>query len=369
MALSKAIGLITANYTNRDASALLEERPLAALPFAGRYRLIDFPISNMVNAGLRTVGLVMPGNYRSLIDHVKSGSSYMLDRKNGGLFIMPGGGYGVTRGGFRFLLRDIIQNKIFLLRASEPYVVLSGSNIVCNVDLRQLIDAHAASGAGITVAWRRATDENNNIVGIKLDGDRVKAFENGIKYGDREFIDLFVISRQLLLQIIDWYSSVDYLDLFEAISRDLDRFDVRGFEYTGYAAGIFDEASYFQRSMEMLQPDKYDLLFDNDRTIMTKPLDVPPAKYLEGAKVTSSLVSSGCQVAGTVRGSIISRGVTVGRGASVVNSIVLQSCTIESGAHIENAIIDRNNVVPAQTELRGAPDAVLIKSKAEHRKL
>ena len=121
----KAIGYITANYSSTYGSVLLKDRPIASVPFLGRYRLIDFPLSNMMNAGIKTVGVVMPGNYRSLIDHVGSGKDWGLDRKKGGLFLMPGSAFGTSRKGPRFLLRDLIANRVFLERDTATNVVVS----------------------------------------------------------------------------------------------------------------------------------------------------------------------------------------------------------------------------------------------------
>ena len=133
----KAIGYITANYSSTYGSVLLKDRPIASVPFLGRYRLIDFPLSNMMNAGIKTVGVVMPGNYRSLIDHVGSGKDWGLDRKKGGLFMVPGNAYGTTKGGMRFLLRDIISNKTLFQRSDKPYVVMMGTNIIFNMDHKE----------------------------------------------------------------------------------------------------------------------------------------------------------------------------------------------------------------------------------------
>ena len=152
----KAIGYITANYTSKQHSALLESRPLASVPFMGRYRLIDFPLSNMMNAGIRTVGVVLPGNYRSLVDHLGSGREWELDRKKGGLFLLQGSAYGTAKKGIRFLLRDINTNKMLFQRASEPYVVMSATNIVFNMDLSDVIDAHERSGSGVTMIYKKA---------------------------------------------------------------------------------------------------------------------------------------------------------------------------------------------------------------------
>jgi glucose-1-phosphate adenylyltransferase len=153
----KAIGYITANYSSTYGSVLLKDRPIASVPFLGRYRLIDFPLSNMMNAGIKTVGVVMPGNYRSLIDHVGSGKDWGLDRKKGGLFMVPGNAYGTTKGGMRFLLRDIISNKTLFQRSDKPYVVMMGTNIIFNMDLNTIIDAHENSGAQMTVVYCKAT--------------------------------------------------------------------------------------------------------------------------------------------------------------------------------------------------------------------
>ena len=149
--MAKAIGLITANYSTKFPSPLTDSRPAASIPFLGRYRAVDFALSNMVNCGIRTVGMIMPYNYRSLIDHVGSGREWELTRKGGGLFILPGSAFGTSRTGSRFLLRDLSHNKVFLERDSADIVAVSTCNWVYNVDYNEVFEAHAASGADITV--------------------------------------------------------------------------------------------------------------------------------------------------------------------------------------------------------------------------
>ena len=360
----KAIGYITANYTSTEHSALLENRPLAACPFMGRYRLIDFPLSNMMNAGIRTVGVVLPGNYRALVDHLGSGREWELDRKKGGLFLLPGSAFGTAKKGMRFLLRDVISNKMMLQRATEPYVVMSGTNIVFNMDLHKVIEAHERSGARVTMIYKAAGRSLDDVTQLHIgENGRVQSLTQGCGYGDPEFLDCFVIDRELLLEICNDYASVDYLDLFEAIAADFSRIDVCSYEFKGLAVGMFDEASYYRRSMDMLNPEIMHALFTHDRPIMTKAHDAAPAKYSPGSSACNSFISAGCRIEGTVRGSILSRGVVVESGAYVSNSIIMQGCTIKRGARVENAIIDKNNVVAAQTELRGTPEATLVVPK------
>lgn len=360
----KAIGYITANYTSNVPSVLLEDRPLASLPFMGRYRLIDFPLSNMTNAGIKTVGVVMPGNYRSIVDHVGSGKDWSLDRKKGGLFMVPGNAYGTTKRGMRFLLRDIISNKLLFQRATEPYVVLSGSNIIFNADVNTILKAHETSGAAITMLYEKAPRTIEDATKLTIgEAGRVKAVSGGVEYGDNVFLDFCIINRDTLLNIIDSYAAADYLDLFEAIQGDFGHIDVCSYEYKGLSIGIFNEKSYYERCMELLDPVQCDKLFDPDRPIMTKAHDVPPAHYATGSHACNSFISAGCIIHGTVRNSILSRGVIVESGASVTNSIINQSCVIKSGARVENAILDKNNIVPNNTELRGTPESILVLGK------
>ena len=362
---NKAMGYITANYSSTEPSPLVETRPLASMPFIGRYRLIDFPLSNMVNAGIKTVGLVMPGNYRSIIDHVGHGKDWSLDRKNGGLILMPGNPYGTTKRGMRFLLRDIISSRTLFERSDKPYVVMMGSNIIFNLDLNAIIDSHERSGVGITMVYCRAerkhTDCSSLIIG---DAGRVQQVKQGCEYGDNKFMDCFVINRDLLLDIIHNYASADYLDIFEALAGDFARIDVCSYYFNGLAVGIFNEKTYYERSMEMLTPAIYEQLFSPERPVRTKAHDAAPAKYSTGSNATNSLISAGCRIDGTVRGSILSRGVVVESGANVSNSIIMQSCVIGRGARIENAIIDKDNYVAENTELRGTPDKILVVPKA-----
>ncbi len=234
------------------------------------YRLIDFPLSNMMNAGIRTVGVVLPNNYRSLVDHLGSGREWELDRKKGGLFLLPGSAYGTAKKGMRFLLRDIISNRMLFERAVEPYVVMSATNIVFNMDLGDVIEAHERSGAGVTMIYSRSERELDDVTRLYIgDAGRVQGFDQGCNYGDNKFLDCFIINRDLLLKICDEYASLDYLDLFEAVRDDFGRVDVCSYEFKGMAVGMFNEESYYRRSTDMLNPDVMHALFTHDRPIMT----------------------------------------------------------------------------------------------------
>ena len=359
----KAIGYITANYSSRAKSALTEVRPLAALPFLGRYRLIDFPLSNMMNADIKTVGVVLPTDYRALTDHLGQGEEWNLARKSGGLFLMPGSAYGTTKLGVRFLMRDIIANKALFERADEPYVVMTSSHIIYNADLNHIIKAHEEMGAGITMVYVNAERNQEDCYRLTInDQGRVTAIDTGACVGDNKFIELFVINRELLLELCTTYANVDYLDLFEAI--EYSRVEVGSYCFKGLASGMFDKATYYARTMEMREPGPMDTLFPDERPVMTKAHDAPPAKYAAGSSVVNSFISSGDRIFGTVKGSVLSRNVIVETGAVVEDSIIMQGVTVKAGAVVKCAIVDKGNTVEPGVQICGTPENVLVIPKA-----
>ena len=361
--MPKAIGLVTCNDTTASNDDVFSGRPVASMPYLGRYRLVDFALSNMVNAGIRNVGMIMPNNYRSLVDHVGSGKDWDLDRKNGGLFIMPGTAFGTSRTGARFLIRDLVQNREFFTKNKEKYVVLATANFICNVDIKKLIATHEESGANITVLTKKAScDGNIDVVTFDIEDGRVKSMRQGVKFDQDAFLDYAVIDRELLLELLDSFAAVDHLDLFEALNSEYGRFRVVAANFDGYMKPIFDKPSYFKANMDLLDPEVLVELADA-RPIKTKAHDNPPAKYEPGCKVSNSLIASGDRIYGAVQGSVLGRNVIVEPGASIRNSVLMQGVIVKTGAKIENAIIDKNNVVPAGTELRGTDDDILYLKK------
>ena len=363
--MEKISGIITANYLYDRSEPLTAHRGIASLPYGGRYRLIDFPLSNMMNFGLTSVGVITPHRYRSLLDHIGSGKPWALDRKRGGLFILPGTSYGLSHSDSRFILKDIAVNEEFLRRGGSQYVIVSSSGIVANINYDDLCKTHFESGADITMLYSTNCRSCSNLMGLKLDGDRVIGTTENPAKGEPAFIESFIIGTDFLLKLIEWYSAIDHLDLFEAIQFDLDKMDVRACEFDGYCANICDAQSYYEHSLDLLNPDIRADVFNTEAPIMTKIQDTVPTKYMSDCKVSNSLIAAGCAIEGTVENSILFRHVTIEPGAVVKNSIIMQGCTVKAGACIENAIIDRGHVIAANTILRGCEDKIFVLPKAK----
>ena len=361
--MKNVIGLITCNYSAKTPGVLADERPIASMPYLGRYRLVDFALSNMVNCGIRTIGMVMPFNYRSIIDHVGSGKDWDLDRKNGGLFILPGSAFGTSRTGSRFLLRDLEQHKVYFTRSTSTHVILSSANFVYNFDYDLLYAAHKESGADVTVLTQIARADDEDVVRFDVADGRVTGLHHGVKAGETAFLDCFIIAREKLLELLDMYATVDYLDLFEAMADDLGNINVNTYYFDGYAAPVFKKETYYASNMDLLNPEVMGELFPPHRFIKTKAHDTSPAKHEIGSKVANSLVSAGDRIYGEVTGSVLGRNVVVENGAAVRDSIVMQGCIIKSGARVEHAIVDRNNIVPEGTEICGTPEDVFVQPK------
>ena len=340
----KTIGLISANYGSSEFGALLENRTLASLPYGGRYRLIDFALSNMANAGITTVGVIAPVNSGSLIDHIGVGNPWSLGRKSGGLFVMPGSVYGMQRAGSRFLVRDLLKCKKLFLKDDADYVVMSGSSDVCNMDYEPFIKAHAQSGKAITMMYKQVPrgeefngyfldiDENANVRGISTESNGWSNY----------FADCFIVNRQYMLDFLGWYSALEYMDMIEIIRDNMDTMDIGAFEFRGYLGKIKDPWEFLKVNQAMTDYDIRNEVFCNpERLIYTKAQDEAPVFHYAEADVRNSVISAGCRIEGRVENSIIFRSCHIAKGAVVRNSVIMMHGTIGEGAVLDNVIADK----------------------------
>lgn len=363
--MEKVVGIVIANYDTPELSALTNERTIASLPYCGRYRLIDFPLSNMVNSGIDTVGLILPYKYRSIIDHIGIGKEWSLDKKNGGLYVLPGSAFGVGSSTARFLIRDFGRNKVYIERSGADHVIVTSANTVINVDYTPLIEQHKAEDADITMLYKIAPRDNAYLSTITVEDGLVTDVTKGAKEGDMEFIDTFIIKKDVLMDIIEGYKAVSYSDLFECLKGSYSQFKVKAFEFKGYSKSIFSLPAYFDGNMDSLGYDVDKDLFNHTNPILTKVQDSVPTKYGKACSVKNCTIPAGCTINGEVKDSVLFRDVVIEEGAVVKNSIIMQNCVIKAGAVVENAIVDRRNVIESGTVLKGTKESILIKEKKE----
>lgn len=363
-----AMGLIMTNYSDGNFGSLTEDRPIATLPFGGRYRLVDFPLSNIVNSRITTVGMITPYMYRSLMDHLGAGKEWMLNRKVGGMFFLPGSIYGVkNQSHSKFLLRDIILNRSYLERSDSDVVVVSGSNKIFNIDYRDVCRSHAEAGADITLIYKPGfvAYEGNNMYLEVSANSRVKGIVDEADENANCFIDAFVINRELLINFMSWYGALDYMDLLDIFEENLDKVKINAYAFNGYLGIVNGLASYLRSNLDLLDAEVRRELFLTDRPIKTKVQDASPAKYTSTAKVSNSMISTGCVISGTVENSIIFRGAKVAPGAVVRNSIIMQKSEIGPGAVVENLILDKYVILKEGVQLSGNADKPIAVGKRQ----
>lgn len=366
--MKRMMGLIWTNYTDGDFGLLTEERPIAAIPYGGRYRLVDFALSNMVNSGMRTVGLITPYLYRSLLDHVGNGKEWALSRKVGGLYFLPGSTYGMRGAGGRFLLRDILHNRAVLDRSHEDVVVISACSKIYNIDFNEVAKAHEETGAGITLIYKKVPDGANG-KNIEIDMDehgKVTALKKEEEGEANLFMDAMIIDKNLMTRILDWYEAQSYLDLMDVVAENLNQLPVYGYEFKNYMRSIDDVVDYMTASMELLNPEVIQELFMGERPITTKIHDAHPVKYGKNAKVDNSLIATGTVVKGIVENSIIFRGCTIDEGAVVRNSVILPNSVIAKDVLVEYVICDKFAKITDGVRLHGTSERPLVVTRKQY---
>lgn len=364
---SNALGILFPNSYDALVPELVSERLMASIPFASRYRLVDFMLSSMVNCGIDNVSIIVRKNYHSLMDHLGSGREWDLTRKNGGLNMVPPYAEKTVKvyNGRVEALASIMD---FLKEQKEKYVVMADTNIAINFDFNAMLEAHIESGADVTVAYRedelpksalgsRSLNKDMYYT-LNIDGDgRVKEIQiNSKEPGAQNFsLNMYIMERQLLIDQI----STAFLRGYVYFERDilapqLEQLNVHSYRYDGYVARISDMKSYFNENMKMLKDENVDALFTAGNPIYTKIRDDNPTRYVNGAKVKDIMAADGCLIEGEVENSVLFRGVKIGKGAKVSNCVLMQGTVIEAGAELSYVITDKNVTVSEGKEMKGS---------------
>ena len=340
-----------------DIKALTAKRSLASVPIGSRFRVIDFMLSNIVNAGITNVGIFSDSNSRSLVDHVGDGKPWDLNRKNDGLFLFNHRLIDIAN----FESRALQSNMEYLFRSQSENVILTSSYMICNMDIRDVIRSHEASGADVTTVYtevQNADREFLNCFTLEVD----EAHHNVIGVGKNigyipnasVCMEVFILKKSLLISLIQENArSRHFNDLYSLLLSKLSLLNFNAYKFSGYVACINSKSGYFKANMDMLRMDVSTELFRSERPVYTKIKDEPPTIYVKGSRVSNSLVADGSIIKGTVRNSIIGRFVVVEEDALVENSIILQNVQIKSGAKLSGAIIDKNVVISENTEFKG----------------
>ena len=349
------LGLVFSNMHEERVRELTENRTMGSLPFGGRYCLIDFPLSNMVNSGINKVGVLTNSHYQSLMDHLGSGKAWDLSRKREGLFLLPP--FEAESSGGR--IESLSSAESFLKNSKEEYVLLTDSDTVCNIDYGDVLARHVENRADITVVCRRGvppeklcdtavylTDADGRVSDMLIHPPA----QGECRYG----MSMMLIRRELLLRLVADCVSRNRCDFKrDLLQRNIADYRVFVYEFRGFAKTVCSGAAYFEANMALLDPGVRAQLFDASRPIYTKVRDDMPARYGLGASVSDSIVADGCVIEGEVRGSVLFRGVRVGKNAAVENCVVLQDSAVGANSRLNYVVADKKVLIQEERSLQG----------------
>ncbi|MBR5479587.1 MAG: glucose-1-phosphate adenylyltransferase subunit GlgD [Clostridia bacterium] len=367
--MKETLGIILVQERFNAMRELTMHRTIASVPFGGRYRLIDFTLSSLVNSGVREVGISTRSNFYSLMDHIGSGKIWDLNRKKGGLTVFPQSGSitGSLAGASK--VETLYSMLDYIKRSRAKYVLVCDSNIVGNIDYNKLLEYHIEKHAYLTVAYQKdvfdpsrfhgnaflETDENGRVIDVTID--------QGIQLHSKMALGIYIIERELLEFLISQCMAHNKLDFERNILQEMaDDLDIYGWCCDEYVEKVDSIETFHNANMALLDPDIRNDLFMGDK-IYTKVRDEMPTQHGENAIVENSMIADGCIIEGTVENSIIFRSVKVGKGAVIRNSIIMQSSEIGEDAIVENCITDKNVVISNGMKIVGAPNYPLVIAK------
>ncbi len=365
------LGLIFASMHDSAVVELTKQRTMGSILFGGRYRLIDFPLSNMVNSGAVEVGVITKSNYGSLLDHLGSGREWDLSRKKGGLHLLPP--YSQVGGIYRGRLEALNNIWSFVEHSNAKYVIMSDCDIVTTIDFNPVLKQHIESGADITAIYIKSkyNSEKNQLTNI-LELDQTGRVKDVLV--DPQFsgecnmcLDMFVISKDFLKKIVTEAASRNQHSFIrDVLQAKKDEYAIYGYEHKGYFTKIDSIQSFYEANLALLNTENRNALFRKDLPIYTKIGDNGPVKYGLESNIKNSLIADGCIIEGTVENSILFRGVKVGKDTVVRNSVLLQGTQVGNKCSVTSIITDKNVKITNEKVLTGSETYPLYIGKNAH---
>jgi glucose-1-phosphate adenylyltransferase len=340
-------------------SELTKQRTMGSIPFGGRYRLIDFPLSNFVNSGVSEVGVITKSNYGSLLDHLGSGRDWDLSRKKGGLHLLPP--YSQTGGIYKGRLDALSNIWSFVEHSNAKYVILSNCDVVATIDFAPVLKQHKETEADITLVYSKGmydNEKNNCATILEFDSDNVLngvLVDPAISGECNQWLDMMIVSKDFLKKIVSDAASRNlYSFTREILQNKSSEYKIMGYEHKDFFIRIDSVQNYYIANRLLLEKSKRDSLFKSKMPVYTKIGDNAPVKYGLESNIKNSLIADGCVIEGTVENSVLFRGVKVGKGAVIKDSVIMQGTKIGNNCSISSVITDKNVEISDEKVLTGS---------------
>lgn len=356
MRANNVLGLVFSNTFDHYLNELTAMRSMGSVPYGGRYRLIDFQLSAMVNAGIGKVGIITKSNYQSLMDHVGNGRAWDLSRKKGGLYILPPFNT-TTAGGIYSGRIEAISNVMdFIEGSDEEYILMTDCNALYNFDFTEMFRQHEKTGADITIAYVNGeAPKISELAEFSFGaGGRITGVARNQGGEKKNYsINVFLMRKALLERLINEANSLGYRSFTEDIlKRNLEKLKIFGYEAKGFVKVLDGMQSYFEANMALLDSqNRKDLCLS--QPVYTKVKDDVPAIYGLNSKVSNSLVADGCVIEGEVINSVLFRGVHIGKGTVVKDCVLMQNTYIGDNVSLNCVTADKDVVIKPGKVLSG----------------
>ena len=364
-------GLIYTGEANAQLRELTFSRSVAAVPFGGRYRAIDFMLSDIVNTGISNVGIITQRNYHSLMDHLGSGKEWDLHRKRDGLFILPPFVTRDNTGVYRGTVDAIRSVMGYIRRSAQKYVILTGSHTLYNTTYDKMLRQHIETGADITIMYNEEHEFNR---AEQYDDLRLTINENGRitdlalnpYMPDSPFMgcDAYIMETPLLEYLVEDAAAHGEFDFMQdVLIKNVNKYRFCGWKYNGYVARLNSVDAFYKHNLALLQPAVQQDLFNSAHPIYTKVKDEVPANYCGSGSARNSVIADGCIIEGEVENSVLFRGVHVGKGAKVKNCILMQATYIGDNSELSYMVLDKGVIVLNGRRLSGHENYPVILRK------
>lgn len=360
--MGKAFGIVNTPGNHIWIEGLQSFRPIGAFSFLGRYRVIDFPVSNMSNSGIDRIQVFVGNKPRSLTEHLGTGRHYNINSKRGKLQLLYADSY-AKNDVYNTDIAAFYENLDSIEKMKEDYVVIAPSYMIYSMDYNKLLKEHMNTGADITLLYHPVENANEHYLNCdclmlnRQNGVLALQKNRGDEKSRNIFMDTYVMKKELFVSLIKHARELSSMyTLCQIVNIACDEMDVRGYTHEGYFAAITDFQAFYDTNMELLDYDKAKELFVEDWPIYTRTNDSCPTQYFETAEVKHSVVSNGCLVEGTVENSVVGRGCVIKEGAVIRNSVVLPDVVIEAGIHVENYVVGKHSKLIHCKELVGSPE-------------
>lgn len=357
--MCNALGIVNFPGSNVQVKGMHDYRPIAAFSFLGRYRMVDFPLSNMTNSEIEEIQIYLKNRPRSVFSHVGTGRHYNINSKRGGISIL----YGENFPESEFYNTDIASFKANLktiAKSTKDYVIIAPSYMLYSMNYNTLLKKHVETGADVTVVYKAVDDAKTHFIDcdtLALNKQKgiLSINKNRGNYKTRNIsMETYVLSKELFIQLINEAVKISSLYWFtDILNEKCEELDIRGYQYRGYLAAITDLTSYYEANMELIDPEAASDLFKEEWPIYTRTNDSAPTKYTKDAKVRRCVISNGCLIEGEVENSIIGRGCVVKKGAVVKNAVICPSTVIGEDVYLNNVVVDKEVTISRVKNVQG----------------